>query len=70
MEHNKVKKMKTSVTFGDVTVKSGEIGFGSLTTVELADSTPVKLPIIVMNVNQNGAIGRVLQGERVGTIVC
>jgi uridylate kinase len=29
-----------------------------------------KLPIIVMNVNQNGAIGRVLQGERVGTIVC
>ena len=29
-----------------------------------------KLPIIVMNVNQSGAIGRVLQGERVGTIVC
>jgi uridylate kinase len=29
-----------------------------------------KVPIIVMNVNQNGAIGRVLQGERVGTIVC
>jgi uridylate kinase len=29
-----------------------------------------KLPIVVMNVNQTGAIGRVLQGERVGTIVC
>jgi len=28
-----------------------------------------KLPIVVMNVNQSGAIGRVLQGERVGTIV-
>ncbi len=28
-----------------------------------------KLPIVVMNVNQSGAIGRVLKGERVGTIV-
>ena len=28
-----------------------------------------KLPIVVMNVNQPGAIGRVLRGERVGTIV-
>jgi uridylate kinase len=28
-----------------------------------------KLPIVVMNVNQSGAIGRVLRGERVGTIV-
>lgn len=27
------------------------------------------LPIVVMNVNKQGAIGRVLQGERVGTIV-
>jgi uridylate kinase len=27
------------------------------------------LPIIVMNVNNRGAIARVLQGERVGTIV-
>ncbi len=28
-----------------------------------------KLPIVVMNVNQSGAIGRVLRGDRVGTIV-
>lgn len=28
-----------------------------------------KLPIVVMNVNQKGAIARVLQGERVGTLV-
>ncbi|UCG89355.1 MAG: UMP kinase [Gemmatimonadota bacterium] len=28
-----------------------------------------KLPIVVMNVSHNGAIGRVLHGERVGTIV-
>lgn len=28
-----------------------------------------RLPIIVMNVNQRGAIARVLRGERVGTIV-
>jgi len=28
-----------------------------------------KLPIVVMNVNQDGAIARVLQGERVGTLV-
>ncbi len=28
-----------------------------------------KLPIVVMNVNQTGAIARVLKGERVGTIV-
>ncbi len=27
------------------------------------------LPIVVMNVNQQGAVGRVLQGERVGTLV-
>ena len=27
------------------------------------------LPIVVMNVNQRGAIGRVLRGERVGTLV-
>jgi uridylate kinase len=27
------------------------------------------LPIVVMNVNQSGAIARVLQGERVGTLV-
>jgi uridylate kinase len=27
------------------------------------------LPIVVMNVNQDGAIARVLQGERVGTLV-
>ncbi|MDH5804470.1 MAG: UMP kinase [Gemmatimonadota bacterium] len=28
-----------------------------------------ELPIIVMNVNQDGAIGRVIAGERVGTLV-
>jgi uridylate kinase len=28
-----------------------------------------QLPIVVMNVNQDGAIARVLQGERVGTLV-
>ena len=27
------------------------------------------LPIVVMNVNQSGAVARVLQGERVGTLV-
>ena len=27
------------------------------------------LPIVVMNVNQDGAVARVLQGERVGTLV-
>jgi len=28
-----------------------------------------RLPIVVMNVNQDGAVARVLQGERVGTLV-
>ena len=28
-----------------------------------------ELPIVVMNVNQQGAIARVLGGERVGTLV-
>lgn len=28
-----------------------------------------QLPIVVMNVNQDGAVARVLQGERVGTLV-
>jgi uridylate kinase len=27
------------------------------------------LPIVVFNINQPGAIGRVLEGERVGTLV-
>ena len=27
------------------------------------------LPIVVMNVNQQGAIARVVKGERVGTLV-
>ncbi|MFC1803038.1 succinylglutamate desuccinylase/aspartoacylase family protein [Thermoproteota archaeon] len=41
--------MKNAVTFGDVTVNPGEIGFGSLIEVELKDCTIVKLPIIVLN---------------------
>jgi uridylate kinase len=28
-----------------------------------------RLPIVVFNINKPGAIGRVLAGERVGTIV-
>ena len=28
-----------------------------------------RLPIVVFNINQPGAIGRVLRGERVGTLV-
>jgi uridylate kinase len=28
-----------------------------------------RLPIVVMNVNQKGAIARVIEGERVGTLV-
>jgi predicted deacylase len=65
--------MKKSVTFGDVTVEPGEIGFGSLTTVELADSTPVKLPIIVMNGSEDGPkflfSGAVHGGELIGANV-
>lgn len=62
--------MKTKVTFGDVTVGPGEIGFGTLITVELADSTPVKLPIIVMNGIEDGPkflfSGAVHGGELIG----
>ncbi len=49
-----VKKLKTAVTFGDITVQPGEIGFGSLIEVELKDCTIVKLPIIVMNGAEDG----------------
>lgn len=50
----KVENLKKEIKFGDVIVKPGEIGFGTLTTVELADSTVVKLPIIVMNGAEDG----------------
>jgi predicted deacylase len=46
--------MKNAVTFGDVTVKPGEIDFGTLTEVELKDCTTVKLPIIVVNGAKDG----------------
>lgn len=46
--------MKNAVTFGDVTVNPGEIGFGSLIEVELKDCTIVKLPIIVINGFEDG----------------
>lgn len=69
----KVKLTKTKVTFGDVTVEPGEMKFGTLITVDLADSTPVKLPIIVMNGLEDGPkflfSGAVHGGELIGANV-
>lgn len=65
--------MKKEITFGDVTVKPGELGFGTLTSVELADSTVVKLPIMVMNGVEDGpkflVSGAVHGGELIGANV-
>jgi len=65
--------LKKEITFGDVTVKPGEIGFGTLTSVELADSTVVNLPIIVMNGAEDGpkflVSGAVHGGELIGANV-
>jgi len=46
--------LKEKVTFGNVTVKPGEIGFGYITGTELKDSSPVNLPIIVLNGIEDG----------------
>jgi len=65
--------LKKPITFGDVTVKPGELGFGTLTTVELDDSTVVKLPILVMNGAEDGPkfmfSGAVHGGELIGANV-
>lgn len=46
--------LKKEMTFGNVTVNSGELGFGYLTSVELKDCTVVRLPIMVMNGAEDG----------------
>ena len=46
--------MRREITFGDVIVRPGELGFGTLTSVELKDCTTVKLPIMVMNGAEDG----------------
>jgi hypothetical protein len=46
--------MKEEICFGDLRVPPGEIGFGSLLSVELKDCTVVKLPIVVLNGSENG----------------
>jgi len=65
--------MKSKVTFGGVTVGPGEIGFSTLITVELADSTPVRLPLIIMNGIEDGPkflfSGAVHGGELIGANV-
>ncbi|GAH17554.1 unnamed protein product, partial [marine sediment metagenome] len=65
--------MKNKVTFGGVTVGPGEIGFSTLITVELADSTPVSLPLIIMNGIEDGPkflfSGAVHGGELIGANV-
>jgi predicted deacylase len=62
--------MKDPVTFGNVTVKPGQVGHGVLTSVELTDSTKVNLPIIVVNGAMNGPrfliSGAVHGGELIG----
>jgi hypothetical protein len=46
--------LRKEFTFGNVTVKPGEIGFGSIAGTELKDSSVVSLPIIVSNGIDNG----------------
>ena len=62
--------MKQPVTFGDITVNPGEIGYGTLTSVQLPDSTEVKLPFILMNGAEDGpkfmVSGAVHGGELIG----
>jgi uridylate kinase len=58
-------KFIPELTFQDAIVK----GFAVMDANAFGLCKENKLPIVVMNVNQKGAVARVLQGERVGTLV-
>ncbi len=45
----------------------GELAVMDQTAITLCKEN--KLPLIVLNINQSGAVGRALRGERVGTLV-
>jgi uridylate kinase len=53
------------ITFQEALVK----GFAVMDSNAFSLCKDNGLPIVVMNINQNGAIARVVQGERVGTLV-
>ena len=46
--------MTEKLTIGDLTVDKGELKFGTLGSVELGDSTEVKIPLIVLRGSEEG----------------
>ena len=58
-------KFLPQITFQEALVK----GYAVMDANAFGLCKENKLPIVVMNVNQKGAVARVLQGERVGTLV-
>ena len=54
--------MKQELKLGDLTVKSGEIGKGSLGGVELADGSEARVPLVGINGTSDGPILTVVSG--------
>src|SRR5690606_32217757 len=53
------------ISYRDAIVK--ELAVMDQTAITLCKEN--QLPLIVLNINQSGAVGRAIQGERVGTLV-
>jgi hypothetical protein len=62
--------MSREIEVGDIRANPGEMKLGSLGTIDLLDSTPVKIPAIVLNGKEEGPIlyvqGAAHGGEMVG----
>ena len=62
---DKKAKMFSEISYRDVIVQ--RLGVMDQTAITLCDEN--KLPLIVLNIQQKGAVARAIRGERVGTLV-
>ena len=62
---DKKAKLFEEITYRDVIVK--QLGVMDQTAITLCDEN--KLPLIVLNIQQEGAVARAIRGDRVGTLV-
>ena len=62
---DKSAKMFKEITYRDVILQ--RLGVMDQTAITLCDEN--KLPLIVLNIQQEGAVARAVRGERVGTLV-
>jgi uridylate kinase len=62
---DKKAKFFSEITYRDVILQ--RLGVMDQTAITLCDEN--KLPMIVLNIKQEGAVARAIRGERVGTLV-